>query len=95
MGADAAVSVAIKGGGIAAGPAIALAGDQVNETRFLGLLHKSLSHNTMGTAGGARGGAGWTRSPGLLEVVASIGAGGPAAKGAEAVFPHDSALRDG
>jgi hypothetical protein len=43
MGADTAVAVAIESGGVAAGPAISLTGDQVNEARFLGLLHKTLT----------------------------------------------------
>ena len=41
VGADAAVAVAVEGGGIAAGPAVPLAGDEIDERRFLGLLHVS------------------------------------------------------
>jgi len=43
VGTNSAVAVAIKGGGIAAVPAITLAGDQIDEGCFLGLLHGSLS----------------------------------------------------
>jgi len=38
VGADAAVAVAVQRRGVAAVPAIALAGDQIDEARFLGLL---------------------------------------------------------
>jgi hypothetical protein len=37
--ADAAVAVAVQRCGVAACPAVSLAGDQINERRFLGLLH--------------------------------------------------------
>jgi hypothetical protein len=43
MGADAAVAITVECGGIAARATIALAGDQIDERRFLGLLHVSLS----------------------------------------------------
>ena len=43
VGTDAAVAIAVECGGIAARAAIALAGDQIDERRFLGLLHVSLS----------------------------------------------------
>jgi hypothetical protein len=43
VGADAAVAVAVECCGVAARAAIALAGDQIDERRFLGLLHVSLS----------------------------------------------------
>jgi hypothetical protein len=43
VGADAAVAVTVERGGIAARAAIALAGDQIDKRRFLGLLHVSLS----------------------------------------------------
>ena len=43
VGADAAVAVAVERGGVAAGPAVALAGDEIDERGFLGLLHESLS----------------------------------------------------
>jgi hypothetical protein len=39
MGADAAVAVAIEGSGVAAGSAVTLAGDEIDERCFLGLLH--------------------------------------------------------
>lgn len=55
VGADAAVAIAIEGGSVTAGTTISLAGDQVNETRFLSLLHKSLSQHTIGHGGWARG----------------------------------------
>ena len=41
--ADAAVAVTVESRGIAAGAAVPLAGDQIDERRFLGLLHVSLS----------------------------------------------------
>ena len=37
--ADAAVAIAVECRGIAAGPAVTLTGDQIDERRFLGLLH--------------------------------------------------------
>ena len=37
--ADAAVAIAVEGGGVAAGAAVTLASDQIDERRFLGLLH--------------------------------------------------------
>ena len=43
VGAHAAIPVTVERGGIAARAAIALAGDQIDERRFLGLLHVSLS----------------------------------------------------
>src|SRR6185437_6320292 len=43
VGADAAVAIAVERGGIAAGAAITFAGDQVDEGRFLSLLHESLT----------------------------------------------------
>ena len=51
VGTDAAVAVAVERGGVAAGPAIALAGDEIDERRFLGLLHDSLSSGAGGRAG--------------------------------------------
>jgi len=39
VGTDAAVAIAIEGGGVAAGAAIALAGYEIDERGFLGLLH--------------------------------------------------------
>ncbi len=67
VGADAAVAVAVERGGVAAVAAITFAGDQVDEGRFLSLLHESLTSAaarirfaTRGTTSGAkcRGGAG-------------------------------------
>jgi hypothetical protein len=43
VGTDAAIAVAIECSGVAAISAIALAGDQIDEGFFLGLLHGSLS----------------------------------------------------
>jgi hypothetical protein len=43
MGTDAAIAVTVKCCGVAAGAAIPLAGDQIDERFFLGLLHVSLS----------------------------------------------------
>ena len=54
--ADAAVAVAVERGGIAARAAIALAGNQIDKRRFLGLLHISLSLS------GAK--SGWARDVG-------------------------------
>ena len=48
VGADAAVAVAIEGGGVAAVPAVPLTGDEIDERCFLSLLHTSL---TMGRVG--------------------------------------------
>jgi hypothetical protein len=42
VGADAAVAVTVQRRGVAAGAAIALAGNQIDERLFLGLLHMSL-----------------------------------------------------
>jgi hypothetical protein len=42
VGADAAVAVAIEGGRVAARSAVAFTGDQIDEGRFLNLLHDSL-----------------------------------------------------
>jgi hypothetical protein len=42
VGADAAIAVTIERRGVAARAAIALAGDQIDERCFLGLLHVSL-----------------------------------------------------
>jgi hypothetical protein len=42
VGAHAAVAIAVERRGVAATPAVALAGDQIDEGRFLGLLHDSL-----------------------------------------------------
>ena len=39
VGADAAVAIAIECRGVTAGPAVALTGDEIDERRFLGLLH--------------------------------------------------------
>jgi hypothetical protein len=47
VGADAAIAVAVESGGVAAGPAIAFAGDQIDEGRFLSLLHKSLTSSAL------------------------------------------------
>jgi hypothetical protein len=58
--ADAAIAVAVERGCVAAGTAITFAGDQVDEGRFLSLLHESLTSAaarirfaTRGTACGA------------------------------------------
>src|SRR3990172_2798436 len=69
VGTDAAVAVAVEGGGVAAGPAISLTGDQVNEARFLGLLHKTLtSHHGHGGLGA--GGCRWDATSRAREVAA-------------------------
>ena len=57
--ADAAVAIAIEGRRVTARPAVTLAGDQIDERRFLGLLHESLFSLTerfRGVGSGARGG---------------------------------------
>ena len=41
VGADAAVAIAVERSRITTVPAVALAGDEINEGRFLSLLHKS------------------------------------------------------
>ena len=57
--ADAAVAIAVEGGGVTTGAAISLAGDQIDERCFLGLLHGSLSLVGQGrSAGGRRWGFG-------------------------------------
>jgi hypothetical protein len=43
VGADPAVAIAVQGGRVAAGPAVTFAGDEINEGRFLSLLHASLA----------------------------------------------------
>ena len=53
VGTDAAVAVTVEGGGVTAGPTVPFAGDQIDERRFLGLLHVSLS--LLGRWGAARG----------------------------------------
>ena len=50
VGADAAVAVAVERGGVAAGPAVALARDQIDERGVLDLLHHSLA--STGSCGG-------------------------------------------
>ena len=57
--ADAAVAIAVEGGGVTTGAAISLAGDEIDERCFLGLLHGSLSLVGQGrSAGGRRWGFG-------------------------------------
>jgi hypothetical protein len=43
VGADAAIAIAVQRGGVAAGPAVPFARDQIDELGFLSLLHSSLS----------------------------------------------------
>ena len=43
VGADAAVAVTVQGGGVAAGPTVAFASDEIHELGILSLLHTSLS----------------------------------------------------
>ena len=52
VGTDTAVAIAVKGGGVAAVSAIPFARDEIDEGRFLGLLHVSLS--LLGRDGGRR-----------------------------------------
>jgi hypothetical protein len=60
VGADAAVAIAIEGGGVTAGAAISFTGDEIDEGRFLSLLHESLTSRLIGLVGGGarRSGAG-------------------------------------
>ena len=67
MGADAAVTVAVEGGGVAAAPTITLAGDEIDERGFLCLLHDSLSVTNGGRV------TGWLRSGGATERSGIIG----------------------
>ena len=53
VGADTAVAVTVECSGVAAIPTVPLAGDEIDERRFLGLLHVSLS--LLGRWGAARG----------------------------------------
>jgi hypothetical protein len=46
VGADAAVAIAVERSRITTVPAVALAGDEINECRFLSLLHKSPQYVT-------------------------------------------------
>jgi hypothetical protein len=55
VGTDAAVAVAVERRRVAAGPAVAFAGDQIDEGRFLSLLHDSLTSHTDGHAGRGTG----------------------------------------
>jgi hypothetical protein len=69
-----AVAVAVQGRSVAAGPAITLARDQIDECGVLGLLHgPSLSGDTLGTSG-----VGWERP--------ARGSGGPGATGFGTVY---------
>jgi hypothetical protein len=43
VGAESAITVAIQRRGVAAGSTVTLTGDEIDERRFLGLLHESLS----------------------------------------------------
>jgi len=54
VGADAAVAITVESGGVTARAAIALAGDEIDERCFLGLLHVSLSLILGSGRGGAR-----------------------------------------
>jgi hypothetical protein len=84
VGADAAVAVTVEGGGIAAGPAVTFASDEIHELGFFSLLHSSLTLALRGRSNGTgrnlrRSGSrlGWNGSgavPGLAKnVLASIG----------------------
>ena len=93
VGTDAAVAVTVQGGGVAAGPAVPLAGDEIDKRRFLGLLHVSLS--LLGQIGAARGlGDGILTDPRGAGVFGSIRGQIPSAKREKrltrAVFGRDS-----
>jgi hypothetical protein len=60
VGADAAVAVTVEGCGVAACSTVTLASDEIDERRFLGLLHESLSL-AAGAVRGSLGGWGWAR----------------------------------
>jgi hypothetical protein len=69
VGTDATVAITVEGGGVAAGAAVSFTGDEIDEGRFLGLLHESLTSRLIGLVGGGarRSGAGnalW-RLPGV------------------------------
>jgi hypothetical protein len=55
VGTHAAIAIAVEGRRVAAASAIALAGDQIDEGRFLSLLHDSLSPHGGGHTGLGRG----------------------------------------
>ena len=63
VGADAAVAVTVEGCGVTAGPAVAFTGDEINEGRFLGLLHVTLSLLGRDGGGARSGGRDPDRSP--------------------------------
>jgi hypothetical protein len=69
VGTDAAVAITVEGGGVAAGAAVSFTGDEIDEGRFLSLLHESLTSRLIGLVGGGarRSGAGSVlgRSPGV------------------------------
>ena len=46
VGTDAAVAIAVERSRITTVPAVALAGDEINESRFLSLLHESPQYVT-------------------------------------------------
>jgi len=79
VGADAAVAIAVEGGGVAAGAAIFFTGDEIDEGRFLSLLHESLTSRLIGLVGG-RGTTVW-RGERSLEIFGSIGGRARRAKG--------------
>ena len=60
VGAHAAVAITVEGGGVAAGAAVSFTGDEIDEGRFLSLLHESLTSRLIGLVGGGarRSGAG-------------------------------------
>jgi hypothetical protein len=51
VGAHATISITVECGGVAAGPTVPFAGDQVDKRFFLNLLHKSLSLRCWGGRG--------------------------------------------
>jgi hypothetical protein len=55
MGANAAVAITVEGRRVTARTAVPLAGDEIDERRFLGLLHMSLSLVLGRDWGAARG----------------------------------------
>ena len=55
VGTDAAIAITVESGGVTTGTAISFTSDQIDERRFLGLLHGSLS--LVGRVGRRRNGA--------------------------------------
>jgi hypothetical protein len=91
VGADAAVAVAIEGRCIAAGAAVAFAGDEIHKGAFLGLLHAFLfPHTATGTRAWA--GATFWVDAGGAGVSGSICGLFPYAKREKCLAEHESCV---